>query len=72
VAGDRVVVDVEIAVEYGTDMLAVAERVRGRISQHIAAQTGLTTAQVNVTVVDVRPHPPHHDVARPHRPLRDG
>jgi uncharacterized alkaline shock family protein YloU len=57
VAGDRVVVDVQIAVDYGADMLAVAEQVRDRITQHIATQTALTTTEVNVTVVDVRPPP---------------
>jgi uncharacterized alkaline shock family protein YloU len=57
VAGDRVVVDVQIAVDYGADMLAVAEQVRDRITRHIATQTSLTTTEVNVTVVDVRPPP---------------
>jgi uncharacterized alkaline shock family protein YloU len=53
-AGDRVVIDVQIAVDYGADMVVVAEEVRDRISRHLAVQTGLTTAGVNVTVVDVR------------------
>jgi len=35
----------------------VAERVRKRIADHIATQTGLITTEVNVTVVDVRPVP---------------
>jgi uncharacterized alkaline shock family protein YloU len=55
VAGDHVVVDVQIAVDYGAPMQQVADRVRDRITQHIALQTGLTTTEVNVTVVDVRP-----------------
>jgi uncharacterized alkaline shock family protein YloU len=65
VAGDHVVVDVQIAVDYGAPMRQVADRVRERIAQHLATQTGLTTTEVNVTVVDVRP-PPH----RWHRPTR--
>jgi uncharacterized alkaline shock family protein YloU len=56
VAGNHVVVDVQIAVDYGAPMRQVADRVRDRIAQHLA-QTGLTTTEVNVTVVDVRPLP---------------
>jgi uncharacterized alkaline shock family protein YloU len=55
VAGTRVVVDVQIAVDYGVPVQQVADRVRNRIARHIATQTGLTTTEVNVTVVDVRP-----------------
>jgi uncharacterized alkaline shock family protein YloU len=55
VAGDRVVVDVQIVVDFGVPLWQVAERVRKRIADHIATQTGLTTTEVNVTVVDVRP-----------------
>jgi uncharacterized alkaline shock family protein YloU len=57
VAGNHVVVDVQIAVDYGAPLWQVAERVRKRIAQHLAAQTGLTTTEVNVTVVDVRQVP---------------
>ena len=57
-AGDRVAIDVQSAVAYGADMLAVAQQVRDRIDRHLAAQTGLTTTEVNVTVVDVRPRQP--------------
>lgn len=57
-AGHHVAVDVQIAVDYGADMLAVAEQVRDRITRHLAAQTGLTTTEVDVTVVDVRPPRP--------------
>lgn len=53
-AGDRVVVDVQIAVDQGVPMLLVAQRVRDRITEHLHAQTGLTTTEVNVIVVDVR------------------
>ena len=54
VSGTSVVVDVQIAVDYGAAVHRVAEQVRERIGHHIAAQTGLTAVQVNVAVVDVR------------------
>jgi uncharacterized alkaline shock family protein YloU len=54
-AGSHVVIDVQIAVEYGVSMDEVAGQVRRRIARHIAVQTGLTTTEVNVTVVDVLP-----------------
>jgi uncharacterized alkaline shock family protein YloU len=57
VAGEHVVVDIQIAVDYGAPMWQVAARVRNRIAQYIATQTGLTTTEVNVTVVDVQPPP---------------
>ncbi|MGY5884644.1 Asp23/Gls24 family envelope stress response protein [Modestobacter lacusdianchii] len=57
VAGSRVVVDVQIAVDYGVPIASVAQLVRDRIAAHLAAHTGLTTSEVNVTVVDVRPPP---------------
>jgi uncharacterized alkaline shock family protein YloU len=58
IAGTHVVVDVQIAVDYGARLPEVAEQVRRRIARHIAMHTGLTTTEVNVTVVDVRPPPP--------------
>lgn len=56
-AGDRVVVDVQIAVDLGVSVPLVAQRVRDRIAQHLYAQTGLTATEVNVVVVDVRTPP---------------
>lgn len=53
-AGDRVVVDVQIAVDFGVSVHRVAQQVRDRIAAHLRAQTGLTTTEVNVVVVDVR------------------
>ena len=53
-AGSRVVVDVQIAVDHGVPIHAVAAVVRERIAAHIAQQTGLVTTEVNVAVVDVR------------------
>ncbi|RBY77604.1 hypothetical protein DQ238_14405 [Geodermatophilus sp. TF02-6] len=55
VAGTRVVVDVQIAVDYGVPIPQVAEQVRAQIIRHLDAQTGLTASEVDVTVVDVRP-----------------
>jgi len=63
-AGDRVVVDVQIAVDLGVSMPLVAQRVRDRIAEHLRAQTGLTTTEVNVIVVDVRPLPPTSEPLR--------
>ena len=57
IAGSHVVVDVQIAVDHGVPIPQVAEHVRQRIAAHIATQTGLTTTEVNVVVVDVRPAP---------------
>ncbi len=54
-AGSRVVVDVQIAVDYGVPVHPVAASVRERIAGHIAEQTGLVVTEVNVAVVDVRP-----------------
>jgi uncharacterized alkaline shock family protein YloU len=54
VAGEHVVVDIQIAVDYGVPMWQVAALVRNSIAQRIATQTGLTTTEVNVTVVDVQ------------------
>ena len=56
-AGDRVVVDVQIAVDLGAPIPLVAQRVRDRIAAHVRSQTGLTTTEVNVVVVDVRRPP---------------
>lgn len=58
VAGAHVVVEIQIAVDYGVPMQQVADRVRQRIVRHLADQTGLTTTEVNVAVVDVRPRRP--------------
>ncbi len=57
-AGSRVVVDVQIAVDHGVPIHAVAARVRERIISRVAEQTGLVTTEVNVAVVDVREVPP--------------
>lgn len=54
VAGTRVVVDVHVVVEMGSDIPAVAAAVRRNIGVRIAGQTGLTADAVNVFVVDVQ------------------
>ncbi len=55
VAGSHVVIDVQIAVDFGVPIQRVAATVRDRIARHIAEHTGLVATQVNLTVVDVRP-----------------
>lgn len=53
VAGSHVVVDVQVVVETGAHIPALADRIRGQIRDQIAGSTGLTITEVNVTVVDV-------------------
>ena len=53
VAGAHVVVDVQIAVDYGAAIPEIAHQVRQEITRHVALHTGLTTTEVNVVVVDV-------------------
>jgi len=53
VAGTHVVIDVQVAVEWGAAIPHVARQIRDQITRHIAAYTSLTTDEVNVTVVDV-------------------
>ncbi|TFV64132.1 Asp23/Gls24 family envelope stress response protein [Geodermatophilus sp. DF01-2] len=60
VAGTHVVIDVQIAVDFGVPIPQVADQVRRRVAHHIATHTGLTTTEVNVTVVDVRQPPADH------------
>ena len=54
VAGSHVVIDVQIVVDHGAHLLDVARQVRDQISRHITAHTGLSTAEVNVNVTDIR------------------
>lgn len=53
VAGTRVVVDVHVAVEMGTNIPAVAERLRDHITRSIADYLNLTVSEVNVNIADV-------------------
>ncbi|MGX5653590.1 Asp23/Gls24 family envelope stress response protein [Geodermatophilus nigrescens] len=53
VAGTRVVVDIDIAVDYGAVIGEVARQVRAQITDDLGRHTGLTVAEVNVHVVDV-------------------
>jgi uncharacterized alkaline shock family protein YloU len=46
-------IDVKIGVEYGRNMLLLAERVRNRITERVENLTGLQVAELNVTVNDV-------------------
>ncbi|WP_167759144.1 Asp23/Gls24 family envelope stress response protein [Blastococcus sp. TF02A_35] len=58
IAGSHVVIDVQIAVDYGVPIIRVAQEVRNRITEHLVAHTGLITSEVNVIVVDVLASPP--------------
>jgi uncharacterized alkaline shock family protein YloU len=53
VAGTHVVIDVQIVVQLGARIPELAELVRDRIARRVADFTGLTAAEVNITVVDV-------------------
>ena len=55
VSGTPVVIDVQIVVEQGAHIPAVASQVRTQITRHVTAQTGLTAAAANIYIVDVRP-----------------
>ena len=55
VAGAHVVVDLDIAVEAGAHIPQVAQQVRQQVADHLLALTGLSTTEVNITVVDVQP-----------------
>jgi uncharacterized alkaline shock family protein YloU len=52
-AGQHVVIDVQLVVDHGAHIPEVARQVRHQITRHIAAHTGLTTAEVNINVTDV-------------------
>lgn len=53
-AGTRVVVDVQAAVTMGTDVHALSDEMRKRITAEIARQLELKVDEVNVTIADVR------------------
>lgn len=55
VAGTYIVIDVDVVVQMGSPIPHLSRKVHQRIAQRIAALTGLTTHEVNVTVVDVVP-----------------
>ena len=55
VTGSHVVVDIQVAVEMGAHIPDIADRVRAHIGHAIATRLDLTTAEVNVTIADVRP-----------------
>lgn len=46
-------VDLDLAVDHGEHLPAVAEAVRRRVAAEVEAYTGLTVAAVTVTVVDL-------------------
>ena len=55
VAGSHVVIDVQIVIEMGPNIPALADQVRRTVRTDIERFTGLTAAEVDVTVVDVLP-----------------
>lgn len=54
VAGTHVVIDVQVAVEWGAHIPQLADQIRDQITRHIAAHTSLRTDQVNIAIVDVQ------------------
>jgi uncharacterized alkaline shock family protein YloU len=53
VVGTHVIVDLDITVDYGAAIPEVARQVRAAVLRDLQQHTGLTTTEVNVTVVDV-------------------
>ncbi|MFE9955413.1 Asp23/Gls24 family envelope stress response protein [Micromonospora sp. NPDC005299] len=53
VDGAAVRVDLDLVVEHGAPLTAVAQAVRRRVAARIEAHTGLTVEAVTVTVVDL-------------------
>src|SRR5919202_4705125 len=46
-------IDVTMGVEYGRNILRLAERVRNKITERVENLTGLRVAELNVTVSDI-------------------
>jgi uncharacterized alkaline shock family protein YloU len=57
VAKSQVVIDVQIVIEMGPNILTLADQVRRAVRTDIERFTGLTAAEVDVTIVDVLPRP---------------
>lgn len=55
VAGTHIVIDIQIAVTMGTDIPAIADKLRAHVARTITNQLALTAAEVNVTIADVQP-----------------
>ncbi|MDI6637669.1 MAG: Asp23/Gls24 family envelope stress response protein [Bacillota bacterium] len=53
-AGDEVVIDLYIIVEYGTKITEVAHNVMDKVRYVVESMTGLKVARVNITVQGVR------------------
>ena len=56
VAGIHVIVDLDIAVDYGASIPEVTRQVRAAVMRELREHTDLTTTEVNITVVDVHLH----------------
>ncbi|MEV0429024.1 Asp23/Gls24 family envelope stress response protein [Micromonospora sp. NPDC050495] len=74
VAGNVARVDLDLVVDHGAHLPAVAEAVRRRIADRVEAGTGLTVESVTVTVVDLRLPGEHRRTAgdRTARPTAGG
>jgi uncharacterized alkaline shock family protein YloU len=59
VAKSQVVIDVQIVIEMGPNILTLADQVRRAVRTDIERFTGLTAAEVDVTIIDVLPRPAH-------------
>jgi uncharacterized alkaline shock family protein YloU len=46
-------IDLTMGIEYGNNILELAERVRSRITERVESLTGLRVAELNVTVSDI-------------------
>jgi len=57
VAGAHVVIDVQVVVQMGAHIPGLATQVRDHITRRISDFTGLTTAAINIAIVDVLPPP---------------
>lgn len=57
ISGSHIVVDVQVAVDFGAHIPTVAQHLRSTITAHLRHHTGLTVSEVNVAVIDVvTPH----------------
>jgi uncharacterized alkaline shock family protein YloU len=55
VAGSHIVIEVQIVIEMGSNIPTLADQVRRTVRTDLERFTGLTAAEVDVTVVDVLP-----------------
>ena len=53
VAGRRVVINLELVAELGSELPTLADRVRAQVHRDVAAMTGLNVVEINITVADL-------------------